>query len=93
MREKLEEKIFDVQLRNPSGGNKPGNAGVKGSTVGCIGGALPGLCFLMVNILRHKHSRSPNKQNRNGTCLARRMLLAAVMLYKGPSLWNFLPGA
>lgn len=41
MRERLEEKIFDVvQLRNSSGGSEPGNASVKDSTVGCIGPTL-----------------------------------------------------
>lgn len=39
MRDRLEEKIFDVvQLRNSSGGSKPGNAREKGSTVGYRGG-------------------------------------------------------
>lgn len=98
LRRKPEEKIFDVvQLRNPSGGSEPGNAGVKDSAVAALAGAQPGLCFLMANVpdintgrAGNNNIRPPNKQNRNGTCLARGMALAAMMLLKGPSLWNFL---
>lgn len=51
MRGKPEEKMFDVvQLRNPSGGSKPGNAGVKGSVGAVLALPLPGLCFLMANV-------------------------------------------
>lgn len=45
MRARLEEKIFDVQLRSSSGGSKPGNARVKGSTVGCSGPTLAWTLF------------------------------------------------
>lgn len=46
MRQKPEEKVFDVvQLRNTTGGSKPGNARVKGFVYGCsLEEALPGLC-------------------------------------------------
>lgn len=55
MRQKPEEKVFDVvQLRNTSGGSKPGNARVKGFVTG--GGAA--WTLLMTNIPQHKHRQS-----------------------------------
>lgn len=54
------EEIFDVvQLRIPSGGMGPGNARGNRSIRGAsLAGALPGLCFFMVNAPRHKHRQS-----------------------------------
>jgi hypothetical protein len=51
MRERLEEKIFDVvQLRNSSGGSKPEMPERRAPQWALVARPWPGLCFLMVNI-------------------------------------------